>query len=306
MTTTRASQTGPAHRADRPGAAAGRPGGHRRARRDGLDRRHRLRRDHGDGAGTRPGVPSRRAAWAGVLGDARPGHARRRRRRAGRGLVRARHPGRAARDARGRRALPGPGRRMGGAAHRHGDRAGGALRRRGRRVPDPRAQRLRRARVRLVGARDRGRALPVPRRRVALAVDARAAAAAPLAQARRGHAGDRADGRGRRGPAPGPHAGPPPRRARAARGVDGRMRVVAVAAPGRRPARAAARRHRRGGHGARPAARLGRPRRAEPPARTSTSADSRGSRSSSWSSSPWPPCCPPPRAACWPWFSERS
>ena len=185
--------------------------------------------------------PRARSCWTarpGVLGHARPGHARRRRRRAGRGLVRARHPGRAARDPRGRRALPGPGRRMGGAAHRHGDRAGGALRRRGRRVPDPRPQRLRRARVRLVGARDRGRALRVPRRRVAPAVDARAAAAAPMAQARRGHAGGRADGRGRRGPAPGAHAGPAPRGARAAGGFDGRVHVVAVAPPGRRPARA--------------------------------------------------------------------
>ena len=63
----------------------------------------------------------------------------------------------------------------------------------------------------------------------------------------------------------------------------------------------AARRHRRGGHGARPAARLGRPRRAEPAERPQRSARSRGSRSSSSSSSPWPPCCPPHRAACWPW-----
>ena len=39
---------------------------------------------------------------------------------------------------------------------------------------------------------------------------------------------------------------------------------------------------------------------------TSPSARSRGSPSSSSSSSPWPPCCPPPRAACWPWSRERS
>ena len=115
-----------------------------------------------------------------------------------------------------------------------------------------------------MGAGDRSRALPVPRRRVAAAVDARAAAAAPLAQARRGHAGSRADGRGRRGPAAGAHPGPPPRRARPAHGVDGGVHVVAVAARARRPARTAARRRRRDGHGARPAARMGRPRRAAP------------------------------------------
>ena len=57
---------------------------------------------------------------------------------------------------------------------------------------------------------------------------------APLAQGRRGGAGDRADGRGRRRPAAIAHAGPPGRRARRARGVDGRVHVVAVAPPGRR------------------------------------------------------------------------
>ena len=87
---------------------------------------------------------------------------------------------------------------MAGAAHRDGVRVRRALRRRGRRVPDPRPQRLRRPHVRHLGARDRGGALPVPARRVAAAVDARAAAAAPLAQGRHGGAGDRADGRGRR------------------------------------------------------------------------------------------------------------
>ena len=225
--------------------------------------------------------------WAGVLGHARPGHARRRRRRAGRGLVHARHAGRAARDARGRRARAGRGRRMGGAAHRDGDRAGGALRRRGRRVPDPRPQRLRRPRVRRVGARDRGRALPVPRRRVAAAVDARAAAAAPLAQGRRGDTGGRADGRGRRGPAPGAHAGPPPRRARAAHGVDGPVHVVAVAPPATPPRRAAARapaspwRSR-----CSPCCSSGPPSSRRTSRATSTSARSHGSRSSSSSSSP--------------------
>ncbi len=38
----------------------------------------------------------------------------------------------------------------------------------------------------------------------------------------------------------------------------------------------------------------------------SPSASSRGSPSSSSSWSPWPPCCPPPRAVCWPWSWEWS
>ena len=100
--------------------------------------------------------------------------------------------------------------------HRDGDGAGRALRRRGRRVPDPRPQRLRRPERRRVGARDRRGALPVPGRRVAAAVDARAAPAPPLAAGGRRGAGDRADGRGRRRPAARAHAGPPARRARGA------------------------------------------------------------------------------------------
>ncbi len=196
-----------------------------------------------------------------MLGDARPGHARRRRCRAGRRLVHARHAGRAARDARRHRARARRGRRMGGAAHRHGVRAGGAVRRRGRRVPDPRPQRLRRPHLRRVGARDRGRALSVPRGRVAGAVDARAAATAPLAQGRRRDPGGRADGRRRRRSAPRADGGAPGRRARPARRVDGRVPVVAAAAP-----RGGATAPRRGGgvHGPRAAARLGGPRRAEP------------------------------------------
>jgi phosphatidylglycerophosphate synthase len=54
---------------------------------------------------------------------------------------------------------------------------------------------------------------------------------APLAQARRGDAGGRADDRGRRGPAPDAHADPPGRRARPARRVGRPVRVVAVAPP---------------------------------------------------------------------------
>ena len=123
--------------------------------------------------------------------------------------------------------------------------------------------------LRRVGARDRGGALRVPRRRVAAAVDARAAAAAPLAPGGRGDAGDRVDGRGRRGAAPGAHLGAAGRRARRARGVGRRVHVVAVAPPGRRPRAPGETRvprgHRRGALGARPAARLGRARRAEPP-----------------------------------------
>ena len=190
-------------------------------------------------------------------------------------------------------------------------RAGRALRRRGRRLPDPRPQRLRRPRVRRVGARDRSGALRVRGRRVAAAVDARAAAAAPLAQGRRGGAGDRADRRGRRRPAPGAHAGLAARRARRARGVGGRVRLVAVAPPASRRTRAAARARaaahgrRRGAHGPRRCWSSG-PRSSR---RTSRAASPRrvrcGSRSSSSSSSPWPSCCPPPRAACWPWSWER-
>ena len=51
---------------------------------------------------------------------------------------------------------------------------------------------------------------------------------------------------------------------------------------------------------ARPAAGLGRPGRAEPGERASTSARSCGCRSSCSSSSWWPCCSRPPRAACWP------
>ena len=67
---------------------------------------------------------------------------------------------------------------------------------------------------------------------------------------------------------------------------------------------AAPHRHRRGAHGVRPAARLGRPRRAERAERSQRRRRSHGSRSSSSSSSPWPFCCPPPRAACWSSCSE--
>ena len=197
------------------------------------------------------------------MGDARPGHARRRRRGTDRRLVHARHAGRAARDAGRRRPRAGPGRWLARAAHRDHVRARRAVRRRGRRVPDPRPQRLRRLHVGRVGPRDRGGALPVPRGRVAAAVDARAAAAASLAQARHGDAGDRPDGRGRRDPVPGADAGPPGRRARPLAASFGEcvwwlwrrrhaapIRCRRVRRSAR--ARAAAHGHRRGAHDPRP------------------------------------------------------
>ena len=124
---------------------------------------------------------------------------------------------------------------------------GAQLRRRGRRVPDPHPQRVRRPLGRRVGARDRRGALRVPRRRVAAAVDARAAAAAVLAQGRRRDAGDRADDRGGGRPAAGPDA-PSSRRPRPARRVVRPRRVVAVAPPARpQPSRRpASGRHRAG------------------------------------------------------------
>ena len=80
---------------NRPGDRAGRPGGPaRRARRDRrperrrLGRRRRLRRRDQCGPGPRPGPLGRRRAAAGQPGDADPGHARRRRRGADRGLAR--------------------------------------------------------------------------------------------------------------------------------------------------------------------------------------------------------------------------
>ena len=144
--------------------------------------------------------------------------------------------GRGAGGARGRRAGARLRRRIGRAAHRDGVDAGRALGRRGRRVPDPRPQRVRRPIGRRVGARDRRGALRVPGRRVAGRVDARAAAAARLAQGRRGDAGHRADDRGSRRRAAGPDARRPRRRARPAGRVVRPRRLVAVAPPaGARP-----------------------------------------------------------------------
>ncbi len=167
----------PGDRSDRPGAADRRARGHRRPQRRRpqprrLGRRSRLRSDHERGAGARALLLPRRPARPGRLGDPRPGHARRRRRGAGRGLVRPARAGRAAGVTRGGRARAGRGRRMGRAAHAdHGD-AGRALRRRGRRVPDPRPQRVRRPLGRRLGARDRRGTLRVSRRRMAAAVAA--------------------------------------------------------------------------------------------------------------------------------------
>ena len=251
------------------------------------------------------GVARAPGAWQGPsLGDARPGHPRRRRRRAGRGLLRTRHAGRAARGAGRRRALAGPRRRLDRAPHRDRDRAGRALRRRGRRVPDPRAQRVRRPHRRRVGARDRRGALPVPPRRVAAAVDARAAPAAPLAQGRRGRPGDRAHRRGGRRPAPVGHAGASssPRSSPSRRPSGECVWWLWRRRPAERaPLHPGAR---RGVHGARPAAGLGRAGRAEPaePARAGAFvrlplellvvlALAVSSR--------------PPRAACWPSSPDR-
>ena len=134
---------------------------------------------------------------------------------------------------------------------RTGGDARRALRRRGRRVPDPRPQRVRRPLGRRVGARDRRGALRLPRRRVGAAVDARAAAAALLAQGRRRDAGHRAHGRRRRRPAAGADRGRARRRARPARPsrsaatcggcgaagapTPGRAATPTAASPGRRP-----------------------------------------------------------------------
>ena len=98
----------------------------------------------------------------------------------------------------------------------------------------------------------------------------------------------------------------------AARGVDGRVHVVAVAPPATRApttpvspsagrcARASPWRSRSS-----PCCSSGPPSSRRTSRAASPSARSRGSRSSSSSSSPWPSCCPPPRAACWPWSWER-
>ena len=96
----------------------------------------------------------------------------------------------------------------------------GRARRRGRRLPDPRLQHVRRPRCGAWVLADRGRTLRVPRWRVAAAVDARAAAAAPVAQGRRGDTGVVLTVAAS-GSRPGRSRSPPRRRARAAHGVDG-------------------------------------------------------------------------------------
>ena len=91
---------------------------------------------------------------------------------------------------------------------------------------------------RRLGARDRPRALRVPRGGMGAPVDARAAAAARLAQDGDGVAGSRAGDRGRGGPAVGGEPHPAGRRPRHARRVFRPRRLVAVAAPARpRPRR---------------------------------------------------------------------
>ena len=190
-------------------------------------------------------------------------------------------------------------------------------------------QRVRRPLGRRVGARDRRGTLRVPRRRLAAAVDARAAAAALLAQGRRRDAGDRAGGRGCRRPAAGSDPGRPPRRTRPARRVVRPRRVVAVESTGT-PRTVERRRSRTETSVAQsPLARRPRTR-----ARASRSSPSlltilallvvwvalvapdqlessharrvpAGSRSRASSSSPWPSCCPPPPDASWPASSGR-
>ena len=102
-----------------------------------------------------------------------------------------------------------------------------------------------------------------------LRVDARAAAAARLAQGRRGDAGHHADDRRSRCRAPGPDAGGPRRRARPPRRIVRPRRLVALAQPAcrpLRPGRAEARSPPAGRrpHGAGPPGRVGRPRGPEP------------------------------------------
>ena len=158
-------------------------------------------------------------ARPGRLGDARPGDTRRRRRGAGRGLLRARRGGRGARGARVRCARARLRRRTGRTAHQDGVGAGRAPGRRGRCLPDSRPQRRGRPLGRRLGARDRRRALRVPRGRMAVRLDACAAAAARLAQGRRGGAGNHVDDRGRGGSAAGSGPRRPRRRACPARRV---------------------------------------------------------------------------------------
>ena len=190
-----------------------------------------------------------------------------------------------------------------------------ALGRRGRRVPDPRPQRLRRPLGRRLGARDRRGALSVPRGRVAVRMDARAAAAARLAPGCRGDAGDHPDGRRGGRPAAGADAGRARRRARPARRVVRPRRLVAVAPPARSPTVARARPpaaaglgahgHRRGAHASSPSllvwAALVAP---NEPSRL-TPARSCGSRSRVSSSSRSPSSCLAPLAACWHGWSGR-
>ncbi len=163
-----------------------------------------------------------------------------------------------------------------------------------------------------VGARDRRGALRVPRSRVAVSVDARAASAAPLAQGRRGDAGDRAGDRRRRRPAPGRDPGRPARRTRAALRVVRPRRRVAVDPPlrlarsrGGRCGRRASRRRARTPNAdwcerASPRCSRFSPRwsSGSPSSLPTNWAVSRperscGSRSRASSSSPWRSCCPP-------------
>ena len=209
----------PAGRAGRPAAAPGRACADGRPGARRLGRRSRVGADPRRGARTRSLAQPRSEARPGRLGDAHPGDTRRRRRGADRGLLRARRGGRDARGARVRCARARLRRRTGRTAHQDGVGVGRAPGRRGRCLPDSRPQRGGRPLGRRLGARDRRRALRVPRGRMAVRLDARAAAAARLAQGRRGDAGNHADDRGRGGPAAGADPRRPRRRARPARRV---------------------------------------------------------------------------------------
>ena len=102
-----------------------------------------------------------------------------------------------------------------------------------RRVPDRRAERLRRPIGGRLGDCDRGGTLRVLRRRLAAALDTRTVATARLAQGRRRDPGHRAGRRSCRRAATRPDPGRPPRRTRPALRIVRPRRRVAVGPPQR-------------------------------------------------------------------------
>jgi hypothetical protein len=179
--------------------------------------------------GLRPGHQRGAAAWSCRfrraqtgpcrLGDAHPGHPRRGGRGADRAVVQpagaCHHHGCPC----SRRARPRRCGRLGGSPNRRGLAVRRALRHGGRRLPDPRAEPLRRSVGGLVGAGHRGGALPAVGGGAGRAVAAPTCAPALLAQGRRCGPGHRPDRRRRRSPAHGCHRHRPCDRARPARGV---------------------------------------------------------------------------------------